>query len=95
MGRGWKRCDGDCRVGPDREECCRSEVHVTAIAAKNVPRRCQHDILQNHITGEEVIVVAECERGGEYDAGDGEANSKNRSERTVSVPADRLAVPPG
>ena len=68
--------NSDCRVRPEGKKCRRPEVYVTAIATKNVPRRRQHDILQNDITGEEIIIVAECERGGKDDAGDDEANEQ-------------------
>jgi hypothetical protein len=37
----------------------RIEIHVSGIAAENVPRRRQHDVLQHGVAGEEHVIVAD------------------------------------
>ena len=82
---------GDSGVGSERKERCRSEVHVPAIAAKNVPGRCQHDILQNDISGEEIIIVAERERGGK----DGSGDEKTDDQKQIRAHCQRPSKPAG
>ena len=69
---------GDRRIGAERKEGGRAEIHIAAIAAKDVPGGRQHDILQHHIAGEEIIVVAEREGGGENRRADDQANKEEQ-----------------
>jgi hypothetical protein len=86
IGSGCEPVQGDGRIGAERKERGGAEIHVAAIAAKDVPRRREHDVLQHDVAGEEIIVVAERDRGGEYDAADDRQMRKNRFVRTSSVP---------
>jgi hypothetical protein len=49
----------DRAIGADREERAGAEINVAGVAAENVPRRRQHDVLQHDIGGEKEILVVE------------------------------------
>ena len=54
------------RISAHREERRGAEIHVTGVAAENVPGGGYDDVLQDHITGKESVVAVEQARGNEY-----------------------------
>ena len=67
------------RVGADREERRRAEIHIAAIAAEDVPGGRQHDELQHHVAGEEQIVVVDHAREHEDRGGNRDADSEENA----------------
>ena len=47
----------DRGVGAEREERRRAEVHVARVAAQDVPRGGDHDVLEDHVAGEVEVRV--------------------------------------
>ena len=72
------------RIGAEREERRRAEVHIAAIAAEDVPRGRQHDELQHGVAGEEQVVVAEPAREGKEQPADHDA-ADDRSRASASI----------
>ncbi len=64
------------RIGAERKERGGAEIHVAAIAAEDVPGGREHDILQDHVAGEEHVVVADRDGAGEHQRGDREADDE-------------------
>ena len=86
--------NGDGRVSAKRKESGGAEIHVAAIAAKNIPRGREHHILQHDVAGEEIVVVAERQRSSKDTAADDEANQQEQAGAHVqrpSRPAGRTA----
>ena len=74
------------RVGAERKERGGAEVHVAAIAAEDVPGGREHDVLQYDVAGEEIVVVAERECGGEDNPADDQANQEEGAGAHVQRP---------
>ena len=68
----------DGRIGAEREEGGRAEIHIAAIAAEDVPRGREHDVLGNDIAGEEQVVISERQRAGERRAADDETDEEKQ-----------------
>ena len=64
------------RIGAEREEGGRAEIHIAGIAAQNVPGLRQHDELEDHVAGEECVVVADKARGAEHTGRDHDAHQE-------------------
>ena len=86
VGTGGELVDRHRRIGAEREERRRAEIHIAAIAAENVPGRRQHDILQHDITGEEHVIVAERDRDAEHPAATARQMTRKAGVRTVYRP---------
>ena len=48
--------DDGC-IGAECEECRRAKIHIAGVSAKDIPGCCQHNVLQNHIAGEEHVGI--------------------------------------
>ena len=64
------------RVGAEREERRRAEIHVAAIAAEDVPGGGEHDELHHHVAGEEQVLAPEPAREREDRGRDRDADNK-------------------
>ena len=79
----------DRRIGAEREERRRAEIHVAGIAAEDVPGGRQHDELQHGVAGEEHVIVVHHARAEEHDSG-----HRDRDQQKDASPHDRLPYRP-
>ena len=77
------------RIGADREERRRAEIHVAGVAAEDVPGGRQHDELQHGVAGEEHVVVVHRARAEEHDG-----RHRDRDQQEDPSPHDRQSYRP-
>jgi hypothetical protein len=97
--RGDQLVERHRRIGADREEGRDAEIHVAGVAAQDVPRRAQHDVLHDHVAQEEGIAVADRTAGAEHQERDrdqrqDEGNGAEGLLRRVSGQGCHWASPP-
>src|SRR5204862_5338229 len=63
-------------VGAKREKSGRTEVHIAAIAAENVPGGRQNHKLQDDVAGEKQVIVRDQLGEREHDHGGGDRDKK-------------------
>ena len=62
---GHQLVEHDARISADGEEGGDAEIHVAGVATQNVPSGAEHDVLHDHVGGEECVVVADPARDAE------------------------------
>jgi hypothetical protein len=77
----------DGRIGAEREERRRAEIHVAGIAAEDVPGGGQHDELQHRVAGEEHVVVVHQARTEEH-----RRRHRDRDQQEHAGPHDRASL---
>src|SRR5262245_22641355 len=84
----------DGGIGADREEGRGAEVHIAAIAAKDVPGGGQHDELQHDVAGIEDVIVAQPQREAEGNDADRQCDEEKNRRTHATAPTNRMAGRP-